>query len=90
MEAGDFSYTFESAIRGHHIYKAVWTPFIGETLSLTKEDGNPEDPSAVAIMKGTTIVGHAPRELSRVFSFFMQHDGTISAEVSGHRRLAVG
>ena len=84
MEAGDFSFTFESVIRGHHVYKSVWTPFIGETLSLTIEDGNAEDPYAVAVMKGTTIVGHTPREISRVFSFFIQHDGTISAKVSGH------
>ena len=86
----DFSFTFESVIRGHHIYKSVWTPFIGETLSLTIEDGNAEDPYAVAVMKGTTIVGHTPhREMSRL-SFFIQHDGTISAEVSGHRRFGCG
>lgn len=84
FEAGDFSYTFESVIRGHHVYKAVWTPRIGETLSLAKEDGNVEDPYAVAVLKGTTVVGHVPREISRVFSFFLLHDGTISAEVSGH------
>ena len=90
MEAGDFSFTFESVIRGHHIYKSVWTPFIGETLSLTIEDGNAEDPYAVAVMKGTAIVGHTLREMSRVFSFFIQHDGTISAEVSGHRRFGCG
>ena len=90
MEAGDFSYTFDSVIRGHHIFKSVWTPFIGETLSLAIEDGNAEDPYAVAVMKGTTIVGHTPCEISRVFSFFIQHDGTISAEVSGHRRFGCG
>ena len=60
MEAGDFSFTFESVTRGHHIYKSVWTPFIGETLSLAIEDGNAEDPYVVAVMKGTTIIGHTP------------------------------
>ena len=31
--------SFESVIRGHHVYKFVWTPFIGEILSLGAEDG---------------------------------------------------
>ena len=30
----EFSFTFESVIGGHHVYKLVWTPFIGEVLSL--------------------------------------------------------
>lgn len=90
MEAEDFSFSFESVIRGHHIYKSIWTPVIGETLHLEKEEGNAEDPYAVAVMRGTTIVGHAPREISRVFSYFMLHDGTISAEVTGHRRFGCG
>ena len=29
----------------------VWTPFIGEILSLSAEEGNENDPYAVAVMK---------------------------------------
>ena len=29
-----------SVIRGHHVYKSVWTPEVGEELSLVTEDGN--------------------------------------------------
>ena len=43
----EFSFTFESVIGGHHVYKFVWTPFVGEILSL----GNENDPYAVAVMK---------------------------------------
>ena len=43
----EFTYQVESVIRGHHIYKTVWTPFIGETLSLRIEDGNEQDSFAV-------------------------------------------
>ena len=32
----EFSFTFEGVIRGHHVYKFVWTPFIGEILLLQK------------------------------------------------------
>ena len=47
----EFSFTFESAIRGHMCTKFVWTPCIGEILSLSVEDGNENDPYAVAVMK---------------------------------------
>ena len=46
----EFTYQVESVIRGHHIYKTVWTPFIGETLSLRIEDGNEQDYFAVAVI----------------------------------------
>ena len=36
----ELSFTFVSVIRGHHVYKFVWTPFIVEILSLSAEDGN--------------------------------------------------
>ena len=37
-----------SVIRGHHVYKSVWTPEVGEELSLVTEDGNEHDKYAVA------------------------------------------
>ena len=86
----EFTYQVESVIRGHHIYKTVWTPFIGETLSLRIEDGNEQDSFAVAVIKNDNIVGHAPRQFSRVFYFFLSHDGTIDAEITGHRKFGCG
>ncbi len=79
-----------SIIRGHHVYKQVWTPFLGEIVSLHHESENNHDSHAVAIMKDDTVVGHTPRELSRIFSFFLEHDGVIVAEVTGHRRFGNG
>ena len=35
------------------------------------------------------IIGHVPREMARIFYFFLAHDGTIHAEVIGHRRFGV-
>ena len=37
------SATLESCVRGHHIYKAVWSPFVGEELVCLKEDNNSHD-----------------------------------------------
>ena len=50
-------YCWESIIHGHHIriYKAIWTPEIGEILVM---NSSPEDSYAVKVMKGDTIIGH--------------------------------
>ncbi len=42
-----YSYSVSSVIRGHHLYKVIWTPFIGEQLLLEAENGNLEDRYAV-------------------------------------------
>ena len=33
-------FTFDSAVRGHHVYKDVWKPEIGEKLHAEHEPGN--------------------------------------------------
>ncbi len=64
MEEEDFSLQMESVIRGHHVYKFIWTPSVGQILSLSREDGNVHNPYSVSVLKDAAIVGHAPRELS--------------------------
>ena len=48
MQAMEFSFQMESVIRGHHVSKTVWTPFVGEVLSLSPESGNEHDRFAVS------------------------------------------
>ena len=88
--ADDFAYEFSSIVRGHHVYKSVWTPSIGETLPLSADAGNEHDAYAVGVSKESVLVGHAPREVSRIFYYFLQHDGSISAEITGHRKFGYG
>ena len=57
-EADTAVYVIDSVVRGHLIYKSVWSPVIGEELSLQKEHGNPHDDFAVAIIKNHQVVGH--------------------------------
>ena len=57
----EFSLQFKSSIRGHHIYKNVWTPSIGESLSLALESVNSHDRFAVSLVKDERVVGHMPR-----------------------------
>ena len=44
------SFVFESVVHGHHIYKRVWTPLLGERLQIDEED-NIHDARAVAVRK---------------------------------------
>ena len=52
--------TFEvsSYVRGHHIYKSVWTPIISEELDCVREINNIRDRYTVAVVKNNEIVGH--------------------------------
>ena len=54
---------FDSAIRGHHIYKDIWpNPNIGKQLHCKMEHGNIHDMYAVAITRDRedVVVGHLP------------------------------
>ena len=77
-------------MHGFHVYKDVWTPTLHECdcLQTRQELGNPEDEYAIAVCKDdaasldSRIVGHVPREFSRLFWYFLQNDG----EITGSRR----
>lgn len=87
--SGDFEVSFYSVIRGFHVYKAIWTPTIGEELSTDREHGNPADQYAVAVQKSGTTVGHIPREISKTTWHFIGHDGEISCRVTGRRQRSI-
>ena len=62
---------------------------VGEIL-VDQVPSNPHDPHAVAVLKNTDIVGHVPRDISRIFSFFLLHGGVITCEEIGHRKFGKG
>ena len=72
-----------------HVYESLWTPEIGEELSTVWETFYMHDHFAVAIRKGTLIIGYVPAEISKVCWFFQRHGGTIKCRMSTdrHRRL---
>ena len=83
---GSDSYEKMSVIRGHHIYKSVWIPFIGEELVVEAEDSNKH---AVAVMKDGCVVGHVPHCVSRVSWFFLKRGGHILCYVTRKGKLGV-
>ena len=79
-------FILERAVRGYHVYKGGWDPHVGEELTTKTEDGNPHDRHAVSVMKEGKVVGHLPREVSKVAWYFQKRGGTINMEVIGRRR----
>ena len=86
-DGGDAVYFHPSIIRGHHFYKDIWSPRTGEILEAARECGNRHDRHAVSLLKADVIVGHVPRQLSRVLIFFLSHGGKITCEVTGRRKF---
>ena len=84
------SLRWEGVIHGHHVYKDNWTPFIGKILCVKQETNNVGDYFAVATVKANTIVGHVVCEVSRLVWYFIQHDATVTCEVTGHRKHGIG
>ena len=76
------TYGKSSVIRGHHVYKAIWTPIVGENLSLQLEEENEHDNHAVVGMSDNTIVGQMLRSLSCFSCFFLRRGG-----FTGHRQF---
>ena len=76
-------------VRGHHIYKDIWTPVIGEELTCRKEFGNIHDLHAVAIIRGGNVVGHVPCTISMPCSVFIRRGGVIRCVITGHRQYSL-
>ena len=71
----------DSCVRGFHVYRDIWTPIIGEVFSCEREDGNPMDPYAVAIKRGSEVIGHVPRVISAACSLFIQRGGAVTCRI---------
>jgi len=75
-------------VRGHHIYKDMWTPVIGEELTCRKQFGNIHDLHAVAVIRGSNMVSHVPRTISMPCSVFIRRRGVIRCVIKGHRQYS--
>ena len=63
---------------------------IGEILACEMELDNPHDKYAVAVKnQDGNLVGHVPKELSRLFHKFLDDFGELEAECIGNRLNAL-
>ena len=51
IAAADGVYVLESIVRGHHVYKRIWTTHVVEQIRLKHEENNENDQRAVAVLK---------------------------------------
>ena len=73
------SFRIESSVRGHHVYKDLWSPVFGDELLVQVEEHNTFDKFAVAVMKNSDVVGNVPLEIFRKsFGFFFKKDTAAS------------
>ena len=83
----------QSVVRGHHVYKCMWAPVIGEELTGLPEARRRLPQSgghAVAVMKNDELVGYVPRELFKILYHFLKHSGEVSCVITGRRKYGVG
>ena len=80
------SFTIDSCVKGHHTFKNIWTPRLGE-LVCRREPENIRDRYDVAVVKQNNYtVGDVPRMISATCSLFLDRgNNTITCIVTGHR-----
>ena len=87
-------FSFTAVVRSFHVYRRVWLPNTRQRLSAEREHGNVDDHFAIAVREhgGTRadearpLVGHLPREFSRVLWYFLLHGGVVECELTGRQR----
>ena len=78
----NISFEFDNCVRGHHIYKDVWTPVVNDGLNYRREEENVSDPYTVAIIKSGNIVGHTPCWMSTACSLFIQKGSAVAFPIA--------
>ena len=86
--------SFETVIRGHHVYKQSWKPEINQVLHREEDkraDAKEYDTNAIGVYvtherpdAENTLAGHVPIEISRSLTFFLQAnaDNLLTATVT--------
>ena len=81
------TFLLASVVRGHHVYKSVWMPHLGEHLPVHPEMGNNHDKYAFSIVRQGGIVGHVRRQLSQTVWHFLFHGGQAQGHALNNTKL---
>ena len=95
-----FEMEFETNIRGHHVYRSVWTPILREQLKCMKDDreeAKDHDENAIHVYKINAetkdlLVGHITCEISKLIHPFIKTDkfNSVVATVTRKRKREMG
>ena len=76
-------YSFTAAVRGFHYYIKFWKSKENEKLDCSHKEHNPFDWFAIkTVISDEMIVGHLPREISRITKFFLNGGAVMQAELT--------
>ena len=81
-----YVFEFQSYVIGHHVYKDIWTPTLGEKLSTAAEPENHHEKYPVKVLKENEVVGHVPRDISKYCTSALLCGGTIKCEIAWKRQ----
>ena len=75
--------SLQAAVRGFHVYKAIWEPKDSEVLACSHEENNLHDPFAIKTCQFNSgkIDGHLPMELSRISKFILDRGAKIDVKL---------
>ena len=75
--------SLQAAVRGFHVYKAIWKPKDSEVLACSHEEKNPHDLYAMKAcqLDFGKIVGPLPMELSRISKFILDRGDKIEVKL---------
>ena len=98
MHEMNYSIEFQTAIRGHYIYKDVWVPRIVQNLVCkadTREEAMEYDKNAIGVFKSDepeSLVGRLPIEISCLLTYFLEAspENKLNAIVIGKGKREVG
>ena len=76
----------KSVIRGYHVYKDEWTPDVGDGFDGRIDKDNRFDRYTVAVIVSDNVVGHVPREISKIVYYFLKNGGEVKGVVTGKRQ----
>ena len=81
-----YVFEFQSHVTGHHVYKDIWTPTLGEKLSTTAEPENHYDKYVVKVLKDNEVVGHVPSDILKYCTSAILCGRTTKCEIAGKRQ----
>ena len=84
-------FEIDTYVKGHLIYKVIWTPEIGESLDAQIEPNNPADKRFVFKRKSGKVVGHlttgSTGRFAKTIFFYLKGDPYSKAKtITSERR----
>ena len=88
-----YQISFDTNIRGHHVYKSIWTPKQEEFLKIrydAREEAREYGEHALGVYTLETLVCHVPIKFSSLLHHFPDEENHLICQVPRKRKREVG